>query len=106
METPFFNAPIYKSGPSLKSHPAIAEVLKDFSVVGLANNHILDYGKKGLQDTLDVFKKLGISTVGAGMELKKNNQIYIKEIEGVKIGILALAEQHFNYSKDENFGQF
>ena len=106
LETPLtlFNSSIYKSGPSLKSHPAIAEVLKDFSVVGLANNHILDYGKKGLQDTLDVFKKLGISTVGAGMELKKNNLIYIKEIEGVKIGILALAEQHFNYSKDGNFG--
>ena len=73
METPltFCNAPIRKTGPSLKSHPNTAEVLKDFSVIGLANNHILDHGQKGLQDTLDAFKKLGISTVGASTELKK-----------------------------------
>ena len=46
------NTAINKSGPALKADPLCIEALKDFSVIGLANNHILDYGKKGLEDTM------------------------------------------------------
>ncbi|GAK03240.1 poly-gamma-glutamate synthase subunit PgsA/CapA [Geomicrobium sp. JCM 19037] len=35
-----------------------------FSVVNLANNHILDYGQKGLQDTIDQFAQSNVDTVG------------------------------------------
>jgi poly-gamma-glutamate synthesis protein (capsule biosynthesis protein) len=38
-------------------------------VCGLANNHVLDYGYAGLADTLDVLKRAGLKTVGAGGRL-------------------------------------
>ena len=40
-------------------------------VRGLANNHILDQGKKGLISTLSVLKKSGISIAGAGRNLEE-----------------------------------
>ncbi|MBP7901305.1 MAG: CapA family protein [Spirochaetes bacterium] len=36
-------------------------------VVSLSNNHILDYGKDGLTDTIDFLKKNNIAYCGAGM---------------------------------------
>lgn len=44
--------PINKFGPALKASQDCIDALKPFSVIGLANNHILDYGKKGLENTL------------------------------------------------------
>ena len=38
-------------------------------VVSTANNHTLDYGRKGLKQTLDNLKSLGIITAGAGKNI-------------------------------------
>jgi poly-gamma-glutamate capsule biosynthesis protein CapA/YwtB (metallophosphatase superfamily) len=35
----------------------------------LANNHVLDWGRAGLLDTLATFQELGIKTAGAGRNL-------------------------------------
>src|SRR5690554_1296144 len=57
---------INKSGPALKANIQCVEALRYFSVVGLANNHCLDYGKKGLADTISACNGVGLPTVGAG----------------------------------------
>ena len=36
------------------------------TIGSLANNHIADYGKKGLEDTISVLEEQGIKWVGAG----------------------------------------
>jgi poly-gamma-glutamate capsule biosynthesis protein CapA/YwtB (metallophosphatase superfamily) len=40
-------------------------------VCSLANNHVLDFGPRGLVDTLDAMAAAGITTVGAGRELRE-----------------------------------
>lgn len=35
----------------------------------LANNHVLDFGRRGLADTLDALRRAGIRTAGAGHDL-------------------------------------
>jgi len=47
----------------------VPEVLKDHNIrfVSLANNHSMDYGVEGLQQTLVALKKEGIAWFGAGM---------------------------------------
>ncbi|WP_312478919.1 CapA family protein [Stutzerimonas nitrititolerans] len=95
---------INKSGPALKASPACVKALKPFSVVGLANNHILDYGRKGLEDTLLACRSAGLPTVGAGLDLKEAQQPFIQDIKGVKIAIIALAEYEFNQSEDGGAG--
>lgn len=101
--TTSFN-PIFKSGPTLKAHPETIQAIKDFSVIGLANNHIYDYGKEGLQDTLDVCHRNNLKTVGAGLTLQEAQRVHVIENKGVKIAILAVAEHEFNQSESGGAG--
>jgi poly-gamma-glutamate synthesis protein (capsule biosynthesis protein) len=60
---------VWKSGAVFKGSPAHATGLTTvpFDVACLANNHVLDYGERGLRDTLNVLHRHGIKTVGAGL---------------------------------------
>ncbi|MFC9398408.1 CapA family protein [Streptomyces sp. NPDC057027] len=49
--------------------PALAAVHPD--VVVLANNHVLDYGRRGLDDTLDALADAGLRTAGAGRDAEE-----------------------------------
>lgn len=98
------NETINKSGPVLKANPGCVDALKSFSVVGLANNHILDYGKQGLADTLAACEKAGLPTIGAGLDLKRAQKPFIKELKGIKIAIIAIAEHEFSQSKNGEAG--
>jgi len=95
---------INKSGPALKASPDCIKALQPFSVVGLANNHILDYGRKGLEDTVLACQHAGLSIVGAGLDIAKAQQPFIQDVKGVKIAIIALAEHEFNQSEDGGAG--
>lgn len=98
------NQAINKSGPALKANPACVAALKPFSVVGLANNHILDYGKQGLADTLEACAKVGLPTIGAGLNLQQARKPFIQVVNGVKVAIIAIAEYEFNQSENGGAG--
>ncbi|MFI8521712.1 CapA family protein [Streptomyces sp. NPDC085481] len=49
--------------------PALTAVRPD--VVVLANNHVLDYGRRGLGDTLDALAAAGLRTAGAGRDAEE-----------------------------------
>src|ERR1035437_5081649 len=55
---------ILKTGPSLKAAPETIAALNSIKthLVTLANNHIYDYGDKGITNTLEVCKKNNIAT--------------------------------------------
>ncbi len=46
--------------------PCLARLAPD--VCALANNHVLDFGRQGLADTLDVLRDAGLRAVGAGRD--------------------------------------
>ncbi len=58
--------PIGGKSAYLKGAPADVEILKHLGVthVSLANNHVFDYGSKGLADTIEVLDKNGIAWYG------------------------------------------
>ena len=73
--------PIKKTGPAIKSdieHAKSLEIL-GFNVVTLANNHIMDYGAQGYQDTLSVLESRSIIHVGAGNVSENNDVIYLNK---------------------------
>ena len=93
---------ISKSGPNLKSSPRLANLLKELGVkcTCLANNHIMDYGKGGFYETLNILKLNGFEWLGAGennCDIKKN---IIKDICGCRIGFYNVAETEFNIPTD------
>lgn len=70
LETPltYSDTPIHKIGPNLRCSPKIIDSLKfaDINMVTLANNHVFDYGKEGLNDTTNHLKKNEIDFIGVG----------------------------------------
>ena len=95
----YSNKPIKKSGPCIKSNPKAVDCLKPFTVIGLANNHCLDFGQEGLQDTINACSSQSIPYVGAGFGDKINKPYYWSN-KDVSIAIIAIAEKEFNSEKD------
>ncbi len=91
-------APINKTGPNLVADPKCAQAIKygGFDIVSLANNHILDQGEKGLQDTLQACEKYGLRTVGAGENLTSALQPLFITVKNKKIAVLNFAEHEFS----------
>lgn len=92
------NERIKKNGPNLKGHPKTVNLLEylNIGVTALANNHILDYGEKGLADTLIALKNSGIECVGAGLTEKEAKTPFIKTINGIRICLINVCEKEFN----------
>jgi poly-gamma-glutamate synthesis protein (capsule biosynthesis protein) len=74
-----------------RSRPEAARALKDagFTVLTLANNHILDYGAIGLSDTLSSLDCIGISYCGAGKNLTAARTPGVIKAQGVRVAFLA-----------------
>lgn len=99
-------APIPKRGPVFGAPP---ECIKGIAaggvdVLGLANNHILDHGEEGLACTLKTCRQAGIKTVGAGENIAAASQLLIQNIKGVRVAILALAENEFTIATEKKWG--
>ena len=80
--------------PTFNSNEAIFESLSEIGVdvITTANNHCLDTGLDGLDYTIDAINQYGIENVGTRKDQSDKNYL-IKEVNGIKLGILAYAEQ-------------
>ncbi len=85
-----------KAGPALSGsiETLVRFATRDF-VITLANNHMMDYGEIGLQETINACRNAGFETLGAGANLDTAIQPVVRNTNGVKIGILACAETQF-----------
>jgi len=96
----------FKAGPILKQSKSVIKSLETcgFNTLSLANNHIFDYGRKGLEETLDNLE--GFHCFGAGMNYCDAVNVCIQNINGVKVGYVSLTEWCFGISrkKDNNPG--
>ncbi|SLM28701.1 putative Capsule biosynthesis protein CapA [Desulfamplus magnetovallimortis] len=98
---------ILKSGPHLRmSEDAVMPFLKQLKVYGvtLANNHILDYGAKGLADTFAALKRNNIHYVGGGNNLAEANKPLTIEQDGMKVAILNFCENEWSIAEDDKPG--
>ncbi len=77
----------------LRGEPELARTLREQSitVANVANNHALDYGIAGLEETLEALRAAGIASVGAGKDLAEAMQPAIVEAKGVRVGFLGFA---------------
>jgi hypothetical protein len=71
--------------------------LKDqgFHLLLLANNHMMDFGSEGLAATMEGAKEKGLDTLGAGLNSQAAYEPLIKEIKGLKIGMINACEAQF-----------
>lgn len=98
--------PILKQGPNLIAPTKTIEGYKALGVdlFTLANNHILDQNKQGLQSTICTLDNAGISHLGAGKNLAEAAASYVFSFCGKQIGIYACAEHEFSIATENTVG--
>jgi poly-gamma-glutamate synthesis protein (capsule biosynthesis protein) len=75
---------------NFRARPELVRMLEEGSVdvVTLANNHLNDWGKDGVKDTIHTLDHAGIAHFGAGLNLERARKPAILERDGVKVGFL------------------
>ncbi len=80
-------------GIHYRTHPANVGCLVagDVDVAVLANNHVLDWGRSGLRETLDSLEAGGVRTAGAGSDREGARTPATVDIDGTDGRVLVLA---------------
>lgn len=111
LECPITNATkkdrITKTGPHLKGKEDLIKdklIELETDLVTLANNHILDYGSKGVLDTLEFCNKTNVHTVGAGKSLHEAEKSFRTSISDKKISIINFAENEWSSANETSPG--
>ena len=60
--------------------------------VSMANNHGMDYGPVGLQDSLAIEQAKGFPVVGVGQDEDEANAPFVTEVKGQKIAVFAATD--------------
>jgi poly-gamma-glutamate synthesis protein (capsule biosynthesis protein) len=79
---------------TFRAPPRAVAVLRDAGIdaVNLANNHGMDYGRTGLADTLAAARSAGMPLLGAGQDDQAAWTPLRREINGVRISVLAATD--------------
>lgn len=77
--------------PTFNSPDSFASEIKaaGYDLLTTANNHCVDKGVQGLERTIDVLNDLGFDQIGTYKSEKKSEEIFVKEINGIKIAFLS-----------------
>jgi poly-gamma-glutamate capsule biosynthesis protein CapA/YwtB (metallophosphatase superfamily) len=89
------DAPWPYKGINYRMHPENVACLSSakLDVVGLANNHVLDWGVPGLLETVDTLHAAGLRTAGAGATLEEAEAVAVVElVGGRRVLVVAAAE--------------
>ncbi|MDO4492081.1 MAG: CapA family protein [Lachnospiraceae bacterium] len=89
---------IRKRGPNLKCHDGMLTVLRRLYTEGvcLSNNHMMDFGPQGLENTLQQLDAEGIAHTGAGRNLEEAVTPFF-----VTVGDLSVAILNFGWDVEE-----
>jgi len=87
----------------LKAASSHIEDLRHFDAFSIANNHVLDYKKEGLLDTLKLLDERGIKHFGAGLSPEQAFEPFKAECNGIKIAVLG-ATQYFRVNYFRRIG--
>ena len=72
---------------NVRAVPETARALREvgFKAVGLANNHMMDYGEEGLLQTIELLAEAGVAYTGAGCNVDEAHQPVLLEVNGTKL---------------------
>ena len=90
LESPISNVSVGQGTTGLIARPAALDELKaaGFNAVSIANNHIMDFGPGGLQDTITELEKRGIGYAGAGLN-PLDAQRPLRQVGGAHVTLLS-----------------
>jgi len=74
------------------------------NIWALANNHVTDCGREGVESTLSIAEENGIQTVGLGLNMAQAEKPIIIENDGADIGIIAVTQEETEQATDDREG--
>lgn len=82
-----------------RGRPEAAQALVEAGVrvVSLGNNHVLDFGLKGLAETIAVFEAHGVAHCGAGLDEEQARRPALVKVRGRRIGFLSYMQRYDVY---------
>lgn len=77
-----------------RARPAAFTALRDagVDVANMANNHVLDYGRTGLADTLTAARSAHFPVLGIGSDAAAAWSPYVLTVKGIKIAFLGVSQ--------------
>lgn len=86
----------------IRAHPVWARslVAGGVDLVTLANNHALDFGPQGLDETTETLAALDIEVVGAGVSYEAAHRPAFFDLGGVRVALLGYAAARWDGSVD------
>ncbi|MFW6198597.1 MAG: CapA family protein [Acidobacteriota bacterium] len=89
-------------GIHYRMHPAnvAAVTAPGTDVCVLANNHVLDWGRAGLEETLGSLQEAGLVTAGAGRDLEQASEAATLEVPGGRLLVFALGAHSAGIPRD------
>ncbi|WP_288304943.1 CapA family protein [uncultured Fusobacterium sp.] len=100
------NTALKKWGPNLKISPETINGIKKLNptILTLANNHIMDFGVEGLNDTINILEKNKIEVVGVGENIENIKSTHICNVKGITMGVYVCAEHEFSIASERTPG--
>lgn len=98
LESPLIEGPIVQTGEMVfRADPKSAAGLQfaGFTVLSLANNHLMNKGTAGLKKTIETLDRANIAHAGAGTDSRSANYPAILTVKGKKVGFLAYTDSAF-----------
>jgi poly-gamma-glutamate capsule biosynthesis protein CapA/YwtB (metallophosphatase superfamily) len=88
-------APVSNKPYNLHTSRRALEIFDSRFVLSLANNHIMDFGPQGLDDTIAALEDARIAYTGAGRDLDHARMPRYVEADGVKVAVIGAADPRF-----------
>ena len=100
------DTPIEKFGPPLKCPLSTADVMKTVGInfCGLSNNHVFDFGRRGIADTKKALDGAGITYTGFGDNYEDSRKDLIIDNGKEKVCIIAVCEHEYSYATENRMG--
>lgn len=101
-----YSNPIFKCGPNLRCSSESVEAIKfaGFTGATMANNHILDYGKEGLVQTINSCKNQRLDIVGAGENIVAAGKVLYLKKGNETLAVINCCEHEFSIATETTAG--
>jgi poly-gamma-glutamate capsule biosynthesis protein CapA/YwtB (metallophosphatase superfamily)/outer membrane protein assembly factor BamB len=85
-----------------RANPRHAEALAraGFDVMNVANNHLLDFGQEGIEQTLQILRDVGVAYLGAGLSPEEARRPLVLWTKGRRIAFLSYAASRWKGSSE------
>lgn len=90
--------PITKTGPHLRGSPRAARLMKELGcdLAATANNHFMDFGWQGAQDSFKALEQEEIGWLGSGRSLSEAARHRVLERNGLKFAFVNMTETEWS----------